>query len=266
MGWLKLTNPVVVGPMAGVTDSVFRHLAWEQGPALMWTEMISAQAILYRNYRTLKMAALHDCEGPVVIQIFGKEPAIMAEAAKNIVSFGPAAIDINMGCPAPKIVRNGEGAALSLKPQLAAKIVAAVSNAVDIPVMVKIRSGWDNDTINAVTLADRLARNGAAAVTVHGRTRSQFYSGKADLEIIKQVKEAVPIAVVGNGDIFEPEDALTTSADTTGLAGILIDDQRDRLSGAATSAAGTTQFHSRRRFTNAVNQVCFTMIGNIQDN
>lgn len=224
MGGLKpllLQNKVVVGPMAGVSDRVFRRLAWEQGPALVWTEMISAQALLYNNDRTWEMAILGGDEGPVVIQLFGKDPEILARAARRVAKLQPAAIDINMGCPAPKIVKNGEGAALMLQPKLAADIVAAVEQAVDLPVMAKIRAGWDSEQKNAVQLAKLLVASGASAITIHGRTRSQFYSGKVDLDIIRQVKEAVTVPVIGNGDVFTPE-AAHNMLEVTGCDAVML--------------------------------------------
>lgn len=202
-----LTNQVVVGPMAGITDDVFRKLIWEQGPALVWTEMISAQALLYNNPRTWQMAVSADEKGPVVVQLFGKEPDLMARAAQKLRELKPAALDINMGCPAPKIVNNGEGAALLKNPSLAAAIVQAMVEAVELPVLAKIRLGFDEEHKNAVEVAEQLAAAGVAAITVHGRTRSQFYGGRANWEEIRRVKEAVPVPVIGSGDIFTPEDA-----------------------------------------------------------
>ena len=217
-----LTNSVVVGPMAGVTDVVFRRLAWEQGPALVWTEMISAQALLYDNRRTWQMVEPAVDEQQIVVQLFGKEPDLMAQAAQKIAQLRPAAIDINMGCPAPKVVNNGEGAALLRKPHLAAAIMQAVSEAVNLPVLAKIRLGWDEEHKNAVEVAKQLAAAGAAGITVHARTRSQFYRGQANWDEIRQVKEAVQVPVIGNGDVFTPEAAknmlTVTGADAVMLA------------------------------------------------
>lgn len=218
---LMLTNPVVVGPMAGVTDAVFRRLAWEQRPALVWTEMISAQALLYDNDRTWQMVTPVEGEGPVVVQLFGKEAELMAQAAQQVAGLGPAAIDINMGCPAPKIVKNGEGAALLRQPELAGEIMRAVSQAVDLPVMAKIRTGWDGEHKNAVEVSRLLAASGAAAITVHGRTRSQFYTGEADWDMIRRVKETVTIPVIGNGDVFTPE-AAKSMLDATGCDVVML--------------------------------------------
>ena len=217
-----LANPVVVGPMAGISDAVFRSLIWEQGPALVWTEMISAQALLYDNRRTWEMVRPGPGEGPLVVQLFGKEPDLMAEAATKVMRFDPAVIDINMGCPAPKIVNNGEGAALLKTPDLAVDILKAVNQAVGRPVTAKIRLGWDPDHIIAPPLAEQLADAGAAAITVHGRTRSQFYGGRADWGQIRRVKEAVRIPIIGNGDVFTPQAAkemlVSTGVDAVMLA------------------------------------------------
>lgn len=214
LGGLTLANPVVLGPMAGVSDRSFRLLAWEQGCALAWTEMISARALLFGNERTWDMARAAPGEGPLVIQLFGSEPEVVAQAAQQAARLQPAAIDINMGCPVAKVVKNGEGSALMRDPERAAAIVRATAGAVDVPVTVKIRAGWDREHINAVELARALAAAGAAAITVHGRTRAQLYSGRADWGIIRAVKEAAPVPVIGNGDIFSPEDAARMRAET----------------------------------------------------
>lgn len=214
LGRLVLANPVLLGPMAGVSDRSFRRLAWEQGCALAWTEMISAQALLYENERTWDMAQAGPGEGPLVVQLFGAEPALLAAAARRVAELRPAAIDLNMGCPVAKVVKNGEGAALMRDPVRAQAIAAAVTAAVAIPVTVKIRAGWDKEHINAVEVAQAVVAAGAAAVTVHGRTRAQLYSGRADWGVIRAVKAAVPVPVIGNGDVFTPEDAARMLAET----------------------------------------------------
>lgn len=204
---LSLLNPVILAPMAGITDRTYRQLAKEQGCALVFTEMISAKGLVYGNSATREMLLLSARERPLAVQLFGSEPDLMAEATRIIDSMPVDLIDINMGCPVAKVVRNGEGAALMKTPRLAAEIVAAVAKATKLPVTVKIRKGWDNESSDAVYFASRMAAVGARAVTVHGRTRSQLYSGSADWGIIKQVKKALTVPVIGNGDIFQPEDA-----------------------------------------------------------
>lgn len=207
IGGVRLKNPVVAAPMAGVTDRAYRILAREAGCALTCTEMVSDQALLYGSPRTALILEHSGEAGPLAVQIFGSRPDYMAAAAEMVAGGGADIIDINMGCPTPKIVRNGEGAALMKDPQLAAAIVAAVVRRVNIPVTVKMRRGWDETSVNAVELARRVEAAGAAAVAVHGRTRAQFYSGRADWEIIRRVKQAVKIPVIGNGDVFTPQDA-----------------------------------------------------------
>lgn len=218
---VELDNNLILAPMAGVTDLPFRLLCKEQGCGLLYTEMVSAKAIQYHNKNTLDLLKTEPGERPIALQLFGSEPEVLAEAA-CMLSEGPYDIfDINMGCPVPKIVNNGEGSALMKNPQLAEKIVSAVEKAVKQPVTVKFRKGFTEDDINAVEFAKRMEQAGAAAVAVHGRTRQQYYSGKADWEIIRQVKEAISIPVIGNGDIVSPESA-KQMLEETGCDGLMI--------------------------------------------
>lgn len=207
IGGVKLKNNVFLAPMAGVTDMVFRILCKRQDCGLTYTEMVSAKGLHYKSNNTAVLLEIAEEEKPAAAQVFGSEPDIVAEAARQAEAGGAAIIDINMGCPTPKIVRNGDGCALMKKPELVREIVRSTVKAVKVPVTIKIRKGWDEESVNAVEIACIAAREGAAAVTVHGRTREQFYSGNADWNIIKQVKMAVDIPVIGNGDIQKPQDA-----------------------------------------------------------
>ena len=218
---IELKNNVILAPMAGVTDKAFRLICKPFGPALMYTEMVSGKGLFYKNKKTADLLDTDDAEKPVATQLFGHEKEVLSEIAEKALEYGAEIIDINMGCPAPKIVGNGDGAALSKNPQLAGEIISAVVNAVSAPVTVKIRKGWDENSINAVEMAKIAESAGASAITVHGRTREQFYSGKADLDIIKAVKEAVSIPVIGNGDIVDEESA-KNMLDYTGCDGIMI--------------------------------------------
>lgn len=193
--------------MAGVTDLPFRILTKEMGCALVYSEMVSDKGLIYNNVHTHELLKIDDMERPIAVQIFGSEPESMSAAAKIVAQIGADIVDINMGCPTPKIVKNGEGSALMRSPELAYKIMAAVVESVTVPVTVKIRKGWDDKTVNAVQIAQLAEKAGVSAIAVHGRTREQFYAGTADWDIITQVKQSVAIPVIGNGDIKSPQDA-----------------------------------------------------------
>lgn len=204
---IEFENNIFLAPMAGIADRAFRELCINYGAGYTVTEMVSSKGLTMGDKKSKELLTLGEIENPAGAQIFGDDPKIMAQAAKKCLEFHPDIIDINMGCPAPKIAMNGGGASLMKNPKLAGEIVKAVSDAVDIPVTVKIRKGWDDESITAVELAQIAEKNGASAITVHGRTRMQMYSGKVDYDIIAKVKKAVDIPVIANGDVTDEQSA-----------------------------------------------------------
>lgn len=221
IGNVNIENNLILAPMAGVTDLPFRLLCKEQGCGLLYTEMVSAKAILYNNKNTDDLMQVTPGENPISLQLFGSDPEIMGEIAKRVEERPFDIIDVNMGCPVPKVVNNGEGSALMKDPVLVGKIISSMVKAVKKPVTVKFRKGFNDQMINAVEIARVAQESGAAAVAVHGRTREQFYSGKADWDIIAKVKQAVSIPVIGNGDVNSAKDAIRMMEET-GCDGVMI--------------------------------------------
>ena len=218
---VEIKNGICLAPMAGIADRAFRELCINYGAGYVVSEMVSAKGFTMGDKKSRQLLVLGERENPAAIQIFGDDPEIMAEAAEKCLEFNPQVIDINMGCPAPKIAMNGGGASLMKKPELTGEIIKAVSGTVSIPVTVKIRKGWDDNSVNAVQIAQIAEKSGASAVTVHGRTRMQMYSGNVDYDIIARVKQAVSIPVIGNGDIRDEQSA-AIMLEKTNCDGIMI--------------------------------------------
>lgn len=221
IGSFETENNIFLAPMAGVTDLAFRRICRSWGAGMVYSEMISAKGLYYNDKKTAELMRISDDERPCAIQIFGSDADIMAEVIPKVMEYRPDIIDINMGCPTPKIVNNGDGSALLKNPALIGEIVRKVSDASPVPVTVKIRKGWDSNSVNAVETAKIIEANGAAAIAVHGRTRAEFYSGAADWDIIRSVKNAVKIPIIGNGDIKTAYDA-KRMLDETGCDAVMI--------------------------------------------
>lgn len=221
IGDVQIENPFVLAPMAGVTDLPFRKLCKEQGAGLICMEMVSAKAISFHNKNTEALMEIDPGENPVSMQLFGSEPELMARVAAEIEERPFDILDINMGCPVPKVVNNGEGSALLKNPELIVKIVKSVSSAIKKPLTVKVRIGFENEPVDIADIAKRVEDAGAAAIAVHGRTRQQYYSGTADWDAIRRVKEAVSIPVIGNGDVDSPEKAEALIKET-GCDGVMV--------------------------------------------
>lgn len=221
IGSLELKNKVFLSPMAGVTDLPFRLICKEQGCGLLYTEMINGKALCYDDENTKKMLKIEEEEHPVAVQIFGSEPDFMGRAAEIMNDYSNEILDINMGCPAPKVVKNGDGSALMKNPKLAEKVLKAVVKNSKKPVTLKIRKGWDDNSVNAVEIAKIAEACGISALAIHGRTREQFYTGKADWNIIAEIKKSLNIPVIGNGDVFTIEDSINM-LDKTGCDAIMI--------------------------------------------
>ena len=221
IGNVELENNIILAPMAGITDLPFRIICKKYGnPGLVCTEMVSSKALYFNDEKTKKLLNIKEEKKPISFQIFGSEPEIMGKAAK-LISADADIIDINMGCPAPKVVKNGDGSKLLLSPELVKDIVSAVVKNTDKPVTVKLRKGWDKDHVNAEEIAKLIEEAGASAITIHGRTREEYYSGHVDLDIIKKVKESVSIPVIGNGDIKNSAD-LKRMIEYTNVDGVMI--------------------------------------------
>ncbi len=221
IGNVELENKVFLSPMAGVTDLPFRLICKEQNCGMLYTEMINAKALCYDDENTKKMLKIEDAEHPVAVQIFGSEPEFMGRAAEIMNDYPNEILDINMGCPAPKVIKNGDGSALMRNPKLAEEVLKAVVKNSKKPVTVKIRKGWDDEHINALEIAKIAEASGISALAIHGRTREQYYSGKADWDIISQIKKSISIPVIGNGDIFTVEDSINM-LDKTNCDAIMI--------------------------------------------